>query len=162
MVKKNTISRSWYYFRQGWSLYFAFIFSAINTFTVTYYLAIEKMPFLDLIFPTFGHYIIIMVSIALPILMAVGYVHFKKSSAFKSEVSVNFESNPFPRRTLVNTEVILKLNYEILELIVSMNKISEEEKKKIEKIKKEMEKFSPRRKLEDKTDLDYLKSMYDS
>ena len=49
--------RGWYYFRMGWSTYFAFIFAAVNTLTVTYYLAIEKVPTLMSIFPTFIQYV---------------------------------------------------------------------------------------------------------
>ena len=45
-MQKKSGFRGWYYFRQGWSLYFAFILAAINTLTVTYYLAIENLPFL--------------------------------------------------------------------------------------------------------------------
>ena len=48
---KNIGFRSWFYFRTGWSMYFAFILSAVNTLTVTYYLAVEKVPFLVEIFP---------------------------------------------------------------------------------------------------------------
>jgi hypothetical protein len=43
---KSPIFRAWFYFRNGWSMYFAFIFAAINTLTVTYYLAIDEIPFL--------------------------------------------------------------------------------------------------------------------
>ena len=69
--------RGWYYFRMGWTTYFAFILAAINTLTVTYFLAIEKAPVLQEIFPTFVQYVLIVVSIGMPILIAVGYVHFK-------------------------------------------------------------------------------------
>ena len=50
-VKRNIGFRGWYYFRQGWSVYFAFIFAAINTLTVTYFLAIENYPVLKEVFP---------------------------------------------------------------------------------------------------------------
>ena len=52
-MKRNLAFRAWYYFRMGWSTYFAFIFAAINTLTVTYFLAIDNYPFLQEIFPTF-------------------------------------------------------------------------------------------------------------
>ena len=71
---KNSMSfRGWYYFRMGWATYFAFIFAAINTLTVTYYLAIEKYPVLTGIFPTFLQYVIIIAGIGIPILIIVGY-----------------------------------------------------------------------------------------
>ena len=43
-MNKKLFSRLWYYFRTGWSTYFAFIFGALNTLVVTYYLAVEKVP----------------------------------------------------------------------------------------------------------------------
>ena len=58
-MTQNPFFRAWYYFRMGWSTYFAFIFAAINTLTVTYFLAIENYPQLLEIFPTFLQYVII-------------------------------------------------------------------------------------------------------
>jgi len=62
-MKQSMFFRLWYYFRNGWSTYFAFIFAAINTLTVTYFLAIEEYPFLYDLFPTFVHYIVIVSSL---------------------------------------------------------------------------------------------------
>ena len=67
--------RAWFYFRQGWSVYFAFIFAAINMLTVTYFLAIENYPALKEVFPSFGQYILITVIIGVPLLVSVGYAH---------------------------------------------------------------------------------------
>ena len=77
-MKQNLGFRAWYYFRMGWSTYFAFVFAAINTLTVTYFLAIESYPVLKEIFPTFIHYVIILAAVGIPILTSIGYVHFKK------------------------------------------------------------------------------------
>ena len=88
MSKNNLVFRCWYYFRMGWSTYFAFILAAINTLTVTYFLAIDNYPSLKTIFPSFEIYITIIVSIGIPLLIAIGYAHFKKSQAFKSEVDI--------------------------------------------------------------------------
>ena len=79
MGKRNLGFRSWYYFRTGWSTYFAFILAAINTLTVTYFLAIENYPSLKTVFPSFEQYIIIIVSIGIPLLITVGYIHFNRS-----------------------------------------------------------------------------------
>ena len=76
---KNPGFRAWFYFRQGWSTYFAFVFAAINTLTVTYYLAIENYPFLKSIFPSFEQYIIIVVIVGIPLLIGIGYAHYKKT-----------------------------------------------------------------------------------
>ncbi|NDF36037.1 MAG: hypothetical protein EB154_09395, partial [Nitrosopumilaceae archaeon] len=76
----------------GWSTYVAFLFAAINTLTVTYYLAIEKAPTLKEIFPSFLSYVFIVTAIGIPFLVAIGYLHFKKSSAYKAEADISFES----------------------------------------------------------------------
>ena len=104
---RNSVSfRGWYYFRMGWATYFAFIFAAINTLTVTYYLAIEKYPVLTGIFPNFVQYVLIIAGIGIPILVIVGYVHYKRTQAFKSEADVLVESNPYQRRNIVNIQLI--------------------------------------------------------
>ena len=53
---KNLPFRAWFYFRQGWGTYFAFILAAVNTLTITYYLAIEEAPILKELFPSFIFY----------------------------------------------------------------------------------------------------------
>ena len=107
-MSQSTGFRGWYYFRQGWSMYFAFIFAAINTLTVTYFLAIDNYPILTQIFPTFIHYIVIVVSVGIPLLVGIGYAHFKRTKAFRSETAIQAETNPFARRNLVNTDMTLK------------------------------------------------------
>ena len=124
-MANNKVFRSWYYFRMGWSTYFAFIFAAINTLTVTYYLAIEEYPLLNAIFPTFLMYVLVVVSIAIPILVIVGYVHFKRSNAFKAEADINIEANPHQRRILSNTELLFPVMIKLLELT---SKVSNNEK----------------------------------
>ena len=94
-MKKNLGFRAWFYFRQGWSTYFAFILAALNTMVVTYYLAIEKIPDLKYIFPSFVTYIAVWIVVGLPLLIAIGYVHYKKSSAYASEADISTEANPY-------------------------------------------------------------------
>ena len=77
---ENLVFRSWYYFRQGWSTYFAFIFAAVNTLTVTYFLAVDNYPELKIIFPSFEIYIGIISLIGIPLLVLIGYLHYKKSA----------------------------------------------------------------------------------
>ena len=105
MRKQNTGFRAWFYFRMGWSTYFAFIFAAINTLTVTYFLAIENYPLLKEVFPTFLIYVIIITAIGIPLLTLIGYVHFKRTAARKAEVDIGYETNVYQARTLVNSEI---------------------------------------------------------
>ena len=127
-MQKNYFFRAWFYFRQGWSTYFAFIFAAINTLTVTYFLAIEEYPILNSIFPSFLIYVLIIVSIAIPVLILIGYVHFKRSNAFKAEADINIEANPHQRRILSNTELLFPILLKLLEInakISNSEKLSE-------------------------------------
>ena len=124
-MPRNPGFRAWFYFRNGWSLYFAFIFAAINTLTVTFYLAIEKYPNLNWIFPTFLHYILVVVSIGVPLLVLVGYIHYKRSSARKAEVDISYETDAYKARTLVNTEITIALNMKLLDIITKMSKKEE-------------------------------------
>jgi len=157
-VKTTTGFRGWFYFRMGWSTYFAFILAAINTLTVTYFLAIDNYPALNIIFPSFEIYILIITSIGIPLLIMIGYVHFKKTRAFRSEVDILLESNPIIRRNTVNTDVNLRFNLKLINLILKLSKntISEEELKDIEKIQNEVTDLVKNRSLNDNLDIDYI------
>ena len=119
-MKKNLGFRGWYYFRTGWATYFAFILAAVNTLVVTYYLAIENLPILQQLFPSFTHYVITAVIIGIPTLTITGYMHFKKSHAYKSEADIAIEANPHMRRLLLNTEVILQSDIELSQLMLKI------------------------------------------
>ncbi len=94
-MKENFGFRIWFYFRVGWSTYFALFFAGINTATVTYFLAIERVPILVTIFPSFFHYVAISAVIILPLLVAVGWFHYRRTAAYGSEAEVQLEQNPY-------------------------------------------------------------------
>tara|TARA_Y100000996_G_C22437009_1_gene608169 strand:+ start:74 stop:577 length:504 start_codon:yes stop_codon:yes gene_type:complete len=159
---KNIGFRSWFYFRTGWSMYFAFILSAVNTLTVTYYLAVEKVPFLVEIFPSFIHYVLIFVAIGVPILVTTGYAHFKRTSARKAEVDISVETNPYMIRTLVNSEYILKLNLILSNTLLKIQtgqKLSESEIKQISDIQNELITFMKDRNVSKERDLEFFRKM---
>ena len=153
--------RSWYYFRMGWSTYFAFIFAAINTLTVTYYLAIENYPSLKAIFPSFETYILIICSIGIPLLTIIGYAHFKRTKARKAEVDVLIETNPYVLRTLVNSDMLVILNLKMLSLLqkIGEEKMSDEQKKEMKEINDELLEFTKNRKFRSEKDLEFFKNI---
>ena len=160
MNKNNVFFRFWYYFRTGWSTYFAFILAAINTLTVTYFLAIENYPSLQVVFPSFEQYILIISVVGVPILVAVGYMHFKRTQAFKSEIDVLIESNPYQRRNTVNGELNLRLNLKIISAILKISKqdkILDSDIKDIEKVYQEIKDFSSDRNFGNDLDLSFIK-----
>jgi amino acid permease len=132
----------------GWSTYFVFILAAINTLTVTYFLAIDNYPALKDIFPSFEQYAVMMVCIGIPLLILVGYAHFKKTLAYKSEMDVMVESNPYLTRNTVNADLSLKLNLKLISLLLRMSngeKIEKNEIDEIEKLHNEISKFVEKR-----------------
>jgi len=138
-VEKNLGFRGWFYFRTGWATYFAFIVAAVNALTVTFFLAIENYPALSIIFPTFVHYIVIVVGVGIPILVLVGYVHFKRSKSYRAEADVLIETNPHIRRILQNTEVLLPSYLKLTELMLKLSenkKLTDKELEEVSKLQK--------------------------
>ena len=143
-MKQSFFFRLWFYFRNGWGTYFAFIFAAINTLTVTYFLAIDEYPFLHDLFPTFVHYIVIISSIGIPILIGVGYAHFKKSLAYSAEADIVTEAHPYNFRILPgwNTEVVFPLYLTLSEMMIKWSKnekLSDGDVKKLQVLQDKIE-----------------------
>ena len=157
-MKSNTGFRGWFYFRMGWSTYFVFFLAAINTLTVTYFLAIDNYPSLKSVFPSFEQYVVITVCIGIPLLIGVGYAHYKKTMAYKSEMDVLIESNPFLRRNTVNADVNIRFSLKLIELILKLSKntISEKEFNDIKKFHGEIFELIKNRSLNDNLDIDYI------
>ena len=165
MKNENIGFRSWYYFRMGWGTYFAFIFAAINTLVVTYYLAIERVPALLTIFPNFLQYILIISAIGVPLLIIVGYIHYKRTLAFKSEIDIVVESNPYQRRNIVNIHLILESIMQTNQLLLKLSKnekLSEMEIGEINSKIAEISKFVNSRTFKNSSDMEYVqKSVQD-
>ena len=145
---KNPFFRAWFYFRQGWSVYFAFIFAAINTLTVTYYLAIDNYPFLKSIFPSFEQYIMILVFVGVPLLVCVGYAHYKKTPSFRAEADIFWESNPYQGRLLINTQLSLELNMKLTSILLKLSSKQEITQKEIDELTNLQSKFLEHMKLQ--------------
>jgi len=159
-LKSRLAFRSWYYFRMGWSTYFAFIFAAINTLTVTYFLAIERYPELSVIFPSFPQYVLVITIIGIPLLILVGYVHYKRTLAFRSEVDVVLESNPYQLRNVVNNTINVKLTLKMYEMILKLSqnqKLTENEIEELTKSHKEIQDLDASRSFANKMDIDFIK-----
>ena len=161
-MAENPGFRAWFYFRNGWSMYFAFILAAINTLTVTYFLAIERAPSLQAIFPSFFQYVLIVSLIGVPLLIGIGYAHWKRTKARKAEVDIGFETNPYQRRFVVNTEIILHLNLKLIEMLMrstSGEKLTENEMKEIQVYKDDIENHIEQRTFKNQMDYQFFKKI---
>ncbi len=143
-MRKNLPFRGWFYFRMGWSTYFAFIFAAINTLVTTYYLAIKDIPSLKVIFPSFAIYVGIITAIGIPILIGIGYFHYKKSPAFTAEADIATEANPYYYKLApgYTTEVLFPLYQTLTNLLIKIandQKLTEDELKQISELQKKID-----------------------
>ena len=155
-MKHNIGFRGWFYFRQGWSTYFAFIFAAVNTLVVTYYLAIENIPDLKIIFPSFYSYFAIATFLGIPLLILVGYAHQKKTPSYNTEATIYYESNPHALRQYNNIELLLELNLKLVNLLVldhEKNNVSNEKLDELIKLKNEIETYFIKRKDDKRIDI---------
>ena len=135
--------------------------AALNTLTVTYYLAIEKYPLLQSIFPNFLQYVLIVVSIGIPLLILVGYAHWKKTPAYRSEADIWMESNPYQARMLVNSEMLIQLNLKLVNLLIKQSKnesTTNDELNTIINLQKIFTEHSEKRTFANKKDVDFYKN----
>jgi hypothetical protein len=143
-MKRLKAFRIWWYVRQGYQVYFAFIFMSINTLTVTYYLAIERVPILEIIFPSFPLYVSVMILAAVPLLAITGYLHYRKVPGYEAQAATNIENNPYVYKLPPGFWLHVVMPYfliqsKLLTKISKNEKISDEEMKTVTDLQKKME-----------------------
>ena len=111
--------------------------------TVTYFLAVENYPVLDTLFPTFLHYVFIAVVIGVPMMVLVGYIHYKRSAAFSAEADINVEAYPYWYKLPPgwNKEVVFPLYLQMINLMIKISKnekLSTDETKEMSDIQKSL------------------------
>lgn len=65
-----------------------------------------------------------------------GYVHYKKSTAYKAESDIVFESNPHLKRMFQNTEAILPLYLQMSQIILKISKNEKPTEQEIAEVSK--------------------------
>ena len=136
--------------------------AAINVLTVTYFLAIENYPILHAVFPTFAHYILIITGIGAPLLVVVGYVHFKRSQAFTAEADISLEVNRYLARNIVNGELNLKFNTMMIKLFLkkyASDSLLDQDKKIINDFLIEVDELTKTRTVDNIKDVEYFKKL---
>ncbi len=120
------------------------IIGVINILTTSYFLAIQKVPFVLEIFPTFQSYIIFVIAVGIPIVTVVGWLHFKRIGTFSTEAAIHEQAFPYNYKLLpgYNKEVFGPAYVEILRLNrkkILGEKLSDDETNKIKSIEKQLE-----------------------
>jgi hypothetical protein len=89
------VSRAWFYFRLGYSTYLTFLLGYVSTLVTVYYLAIKNIPQLLDLFPKFLPFAVLATAIGVPLSVAIGWVHLKRSTLYSSEADIAAEANPY-------------------------------------------------------------------
>ncbi|MHA1407950.1 MAG: hypothetical protein ACTSSG_11310 [Candidatus Heimdallarchaeaceae archaeon] len=96
---KERLYRFWRYFRDGYGIYISKPLSILNFLTITFYLLVDKLPFLKVFFHHFYVYLIVASSIFIPLSIFLGWFHMRKSRIYGVESILAIESNPLTVRS---------------------------------------------------------------
>lgn len=95
MKKKTQGFRLFYYFRIGYATYLAMFIGVANVLTTTYFLAGKKIPWVQQIFPSFEMYVAFCIAVGVPVVVLVGWLHFKKMGTYTQEVAISQQYSPY-------------------------------------------------------------------
>ena len=95
MNLRRLLFRAWYYFRMGYNTYLTFILGFVTTIVTVYYLAINNIEFLKLMFPSLWLFSILALAVGVPLGIFMGLFHFKRSQAYSAEMDIGVEANPY-------------------------------------------------------------------
>ena len=100
MGKQRKGLKIFYYFRLGYATYLALAIGIINILTSTYFLAIESVPILKSLFPSFESYVITAILIGIPVIGISGWFHYKRAGTYSAEISLGYQNDPYSYRWL--------------------------------------------------------------
>jgi hypothetical protein len=96
--------RSWFYFRTGYNTYIAFFIGFASNIIVIYKLGISENKFLGPYFASLTFFAILALIVLIPVSIATGLYHMKRTGAYAADASVATESNPYIYKVLPGKE----------------------------------------------------------
>ena len=135
-----------FYFRLGYATYLAMVIGIINILTTSYFLAIQNVPTILDVFPSFESYVVFVIIIGFPIVTFIGWLHFKRVGTFSAEAAVYAQAMPYNYKLDpgYQKEVYGPAYLAILRLNIKRatgEKLTEEEIKNIKHLEKELSKL---------------------
>ena len=142
-TRSNVCLRVFFYFRTGYANYFALIVGVVNILTSSYFLAIEKVSELLIIFPTFEIYISMVILIGVPTVILAGWIHMKKIGTYSAEQNIYNETQPFNYKAAPGyvKETVIPIHHEIVKMWIKKienGKLDENDKNRIDKLEKDV------------------------
>lgn len=138
-------ARFWYYFRMGYATYLNFVLGYGSTLVTVYYLALKSSPALLDIFPKFVPFALAATVIGVPITVVVGWVHLKRSPAYRSEMDVGVEANPYNYKIIPGywkeafVPLFLELSMQVRQLSQAQNLLDADAKSRMEEIERKLQ-----------------------
>src|SRR3990172_7495803 len=138
------IARLWFYFRTGYSTYLTFLLGYASTLVTVYYLAIKNIPDLLNIFPHFVPFAVLATVIGVPMSIAIGWTHIKRSPAWTAELDVGVEANPYNYKLPPGyykeawTPVYLELLMELRKIAVAQNLVDREDLARMDDLERKL------------------------
>ena len=132
--------RAWFYFRQGYNLYLAFLIGFASNIVVLFRLGVEPNKPLHDIFPSLGIFTAVGLLVAIPIGILAGLYHMKRTGAYAADASVATEANPYIYKVVPGKEKEVFLPLWILtaraltRMLDQQKTMSVEERKELEDI----------------------------
>jgi hypothetical protein len=83
------------------------------------------------------------VLVGIPLLVLIGYAHYKRTPSYKAEADIHIEANPHMRRILINTEFMLSMSLQLSELsmrLMNNEKLTSDEMDRLKHLQKEFQK----------------------
>jgi hypothetical protein len=96
--------RAWFYFRQGYNVYLAFLIGFASNIVVLYRLGVSDNKYLSIMFPSLTIFTIVGLVVAIPVGIFAGLYHMKRTAAFAADASVQTESNPYMYKAIPGKE----------------------------------------------------------
>lgn len=141
------VFRSWYYFRLGYGTYLAFLVGFMGNIVAIYYLAVQNLPFLYLIFDRFYVFVVVSIALIVPIGVLMGWFHMKRTLAYPTDVAIGVEANPYNYILMPGKETELFAPYWLMitnslqKILEKENVLSSEEKREFENIRAKIERL---------------------
>jgi hypothetical protein len=131
--------RAWFYFRQGYNLYLAFLIGFASNIIVLYRLGVSDIGWLHDIFPSLTVFIVFGLVIAIPVGILAGLYHMKRTAAFAADASVQTEANPYVYKTIgKEKEVFLPLwiitARSLAKVLEKQDTLTKEDRKELQEI----------------------------
>lgn len=124
MKVKRLLFRSLYYFRIGYSTYLALPVALLGYITVIYQLLLKNIAALAWLFPHFSLFLVSALICLAPSATILGWIHIKRSMAYKSQIDVDVEANQYNYKLLPGkeTQLAYPLNLTMLKLLTRFYK----------------------------------------